>query len=74
MFMTIAAIAALVPLTETQADVLTTLTFVGIGGNVAEHWKEALREALAARTGRTGGGGSGVPWRSAPGPEEDRTP
>jgi len=43
------------PLNEHQADVLMFLCGVAFGGNVAEHYKEALREAFVGRNSRPGG-------------------
>jgi hypothetical protein len=53
------AIGAFVPLTETQADVVITVTLGFIGGNIGEHIGGVLREAMAARADRTAGSGSG---------------
>jgi hypothetical protein len=59
MFVVLAGIASFVQLTETQADVLITLAWAGIGGNAAVHLGAAAREAVVARNSDRASGPGG---------------
>jgi hypothetical protein len=52
MFVVAAAIAALAPLSSTQAGVMETLIIAAIGGNALEHVGGAIRDGVAARADR----------------------